>query len=150
MQKRRNNIALIELLIVIFFFSLSAMVIVQVFVRSDQISQKSNSMSVAVIFAQDKMEQLRAAPDSAIGILTDWTIVQQSDEQQIFELYFDENMDITDGERYEYRFVADMNKTDQEHGTFFNIKIEVYSLQDEIIFDLHTGKYISDLKAEEF
>ncbi len=149
MQKRRNNIALIELLIVIFFFSLSAMVIVQVFVRSDQISQKSNSMSVAIILAQDTMEQLRSEPKNAIDVLDDWTIIDQNDKQQIFELYFDEKMDITNGERYDYRFVVDMSKTDQEYGTFFDIKIEVYSVQKEMIFDLHTGKYISDQKFEE-
>ena len=148
MQKQRNNIALIELLIVIFFFSLSAIVIVQVFVRSDQISQRSNSKSIGIIFAQDTLEQLRNAPEDAINILNDWMITHQSDTQQIFEIYFDENMDVTYDASYDYRFVVDMNITGQEFGTFFDIKIEVYSVENEIIFDLHTGKYVSDLKAE--
>ena len=149
MQKRRSNIALIELLIVIFFFSLSAMVIVQVFVRSDQLSQTSNSMSFAIIFAQDTLEQVRSAPDNAISVLSDWTIVAQNDLRQIFELYFDENMDLKYDESYEYKFVVDINKTAQEHGTFFDIKLEVYSVQNEMIFDLHVGKYVSDQKSEE-
>ena len=146
MQKRRSNIALIELLIVIFFFSLSAMVIVQVFVRSEQVSQKSNSMSAAIIFTQDTLEQLRSASNDAINILDEWTIISQSAEQQIFEAYFDKNMDMAHGENYNYRFVVDINKTVQEYGAFFDIKIEVYSDQNEVVFDLHTGKYVSDLK----
>lgn len=60
MKHYRGNILLIELVIVILFFSLSQLVIVRVFAAAMQKTQHSGIVQSAIAVAQDTAERLRA------------------------------------------------------------------------------------------
>ena len=58
----RKNPALMELVLVILFFALSSMVLVQVFVKAKTISQTSQAKTLGLLAAEDILEQWRADP----------------------------------------------------------------------------------------
>ena len=68
MNKARNP-ALIELIIVIFFFALSATVIVQLFMASHTLSAESRIAGNALVATQNWLEELKSDPFDADNIL---------------------------------------------------------------------------------
>lgn len=62
-QHGSRNLLLIELIIVIFFFSLSAVITLQAFVHAYEDTQENERLTSAMILAQDWAEQLYAAED---------------------------------------------------------------------------------------
>ena len=52
-----RNPALVELILVLLFFSLSALVLVQVFVKAHLTSEESRTQTLGILKAQDVMEQ---------------------------------------------------------------------------------------------
>lgn len=143
MRKSRKNIALIELLIVIFFFSLSAMIIVQVFTQSKIISQESKHTSTAIIMAQDIIEQLQASPFDADEVLDDWVKTLQ-DGTDTYTVYLDNDMQFADEKDQGYMFIIKIEKFKSASGDFFDIHLFAYTNQNKNIFTLNTGQYISD------
>ena len=70
-NRYRGNIVLIELVIVLIFFSLSQAVLVQVFAAAQQKTSHSRLMNDALLAAQDTAEQLSQAddPEALLGAL---------------------------------------------------------------------------------
>ncbi len=62
-NKNRSNVLLVEILIAVLFFMLSATVLVKVFVTSRNMTVRSGVQSVAVAEAQNVAEALYAAED---------------------------------------------------------------------------------------
>lgn len=73
MERTPRNVLLIELIIVIFFFSLSAVITLQAFVRAYEDTQRSRQYTRALAVAQDWAEQLYAAKDPELLLQrADW------------------------------------------------------------------------------
>lgn len=53
----KRNPALVELVLVILFFALSSVVLVQVFVKAHQVSQESQAQTLGLILSEDLLEQ---------------------------------------------------------------------------------------------
>ena len=53
----KRNPALVELILVILFFALSAMILVQVFVKAHVLSEESRSRTLGMVLAEDLLEQ---------------------------------------------------------------------------------------------
>lgn len=69
MERTPRNVLLIELIIVIFFFSLSAVVTLQAFVRAYEETLQSRQYTRALTIAQDWAELLFAADDPEATLL---------------------------------------------------------------------------------
>ncbi len=67
-RHNRSNALLVELLIVILFFMLSATVLVEVFAASRQLSDKAGQLGEALTEAQNVAEQLYAAEDGKAAL----------------------------------------------------------------------------------
>lgn len=62
MKTVKRNAALVELVLVILFFALSSMVLVQVFVKARIMSRTSQAETLGLVLAQDLIEQWKAEP----------------------------------------------------------------------------------------
>ena len=58
-----RNPALVELILVLLFFSLSALVLVQVFVKAHLTSEESRTQTLGLLKAQDVMDQWKEDPE---------------------------------------------------------------------------------------
>ena len=61
MAEKRNP-ALVELILVILFFALASMVLVQVFVKAHLLSRESRAQTLGLIAAEDLLEQWKELP----------------------------------------------------------------------------------------
>ena len=75
MRNSRSSLFLMELVIVILFFSLSSAVCVKLFVKAHQMDQNTVNMNHAMIWIQNYAEQFRANPtdmNETIYLDKDW------------------------------------------------------------------------------
>ncbi len=145
----KKNPALIELIIVIFFFSLSAAIIVQLFAASYQISRQSYRESIAVIRAQDIIEQLKTDPINPGKILLNWENTKDQDGD-IFTAYVDEKMNIIDKSQSTYKFVIHIENAGGDSGTLVAIHMYVYDnvANNRMIFELKLSRYMSSVTGD--
>ena len=68
-MKRRNPV-LIELILVILFFSLSSVVLVELFVKAKTVSDTSQAQTRGVVVAQDLVEQWKGEPSWPEAVFT--------------------------------------------------------------------------------
>lgn len=80
MERSPRNVLLIELIIVIFFFSLSAVITLQAFVRAYEDTLRSNQYNQALTVAQDWAERLYAAKEPE-------ALLQQAGWQAVLDGY---------------------------------------------------------------
>ena len=84
---RRSNSFLVEIIIVILFFSLSAAVTLQVFVATHKKEQQSGSLNHAVVLTQQLTEEYRAN-----GTACSWCATSKDkDGSAVYVLEYDEN-----------------------------------------------------------
>ena len=144
MNKSRNP-ALIELIIVIFFFSLSASVIVQLFMASHSFSVQSEIAGNVLIMSQDWLEQLKSDPDKTDEILSDW--IKSSDTgQMIYSQYFSDNMDVCSESEATLLGVITISESDLNNGNLISLSVTVSDLNGEegdAITTLNTQIYVS-------
>lgn len=145
----KKNPALIELIIVIFFFSLSATIIVQLFAASYQISRQSYRDSIAVIRAQDIIEQLKTDPVNPEKVLGNWENTKDQDGN-IFTAYVDEKMNIIDKAQSTYIFVIHIENIGRDNGTLVAIHMFVYDnvANNRMIFELESSRYMSSVMGD--
>lgn len=145
----KKNPALIELIIVIFFFSLSATIIVQLFAASYQISRQSYRDSIAVIRAQDIIEQLKTDPVNPEKVLENWENTKDQNGN-IFTAYVDEKMNIIDKEQSTYIFVIHIENEGRNSGTLVAIHMFVYDnvANNRMIFELESSRYMSSVMGD--
>lgn len=56
MRKSKSSLFLMELIIVIFFFALTAAVCLQIFVRADLVAKQTEDMNYAILWAENAAE----------------------------------------------------------------------------------------------
>lgn len=144
----KKNLALIELILVILFFALSAVVLVQVFVKAKSMSDTSRASTLGLVTAQDLVEQLKAAPEEADRILSEasgWA--REEFYGRVGCTYtagYGEDMRPVQGEAaYEVRAVVWPEF--YEAGTLYRIEVTVERVLDqEKITELVTARYVSE------
>ncbi|MFA0814193.1 MAG: type II secretion system protein [Anaerofustis sp.] len=125
MNKGRNP-ALIELIIVIFFFSLSATVIVQLFMASHDYSMQSRLDGNILVATQDWMEQLRNNPSSADEIFPNWQKMQENG-QIVYKQYFSADMSVSAESDADLIVVTGVRRETLGYGDLAELSITVYS-----------------------
>ena len=75
-KNSKKNPALVELILVILFFSLSSVILVQVFAKAKRISDLSHAETLGTIYAQSMIEAWKADPENAQDNLCyeGWTV----------------------------------------------------------------------------
>lgn len=98
-RKNRPNAFFIEIVIVLLFFSLSAAVILQLFVMAHNQSTRSREQSASVIKAQDIAEQFKAysSPGQPFAFLPDLQTEAKEDGAMTGTVYLDAGWEETSG-----------------------------------------------------
>lgn len=156
----RKNPALVELILVILFFSLSAMVLVQVFVKAKMLSREGRDKTMGILFAQDMIEQWKAdpaLPEEIFRAAEGWTEETPQGEARIFVSLRDKDMNTGAGPEISsegtalpvYTARAELTKEVREAGTLYRIKMTVTENQGkEPLTELQTAKYVPNFEEE--
>lgn len=111
-SENRSNALLVELLIVILFFMLSASVLVQVFGKARNMSARAETIAAALSDAQNVADQLYAAPDaddalSALGFTGEGGEWRRSGSYDLTVSRQEETAEAGVMRRYEVRVISD-------------------------------------------
>lgn len=115
---------LTEFIIVILFFSIAAVITLQLFVKSGDISKSTNASLEVCIIAQNELEKVYALPDE---VLLEGKNYSTSYENYIVQVNLDSEA--------------------KAAGTMVNILVKVYD--EEQLYSLSSKKYISGGKNYE-
>lgn len=142
---KRRNPALIELILVILFFSLSSMVLVQLFAKAKVISDTSQAQTRSVVLAQDLVEQWKAEPSWPEAVFTrenHWTEEVYSEDVRVFYAGSGTELDGTFEEGGIYRLEAVFWTSDEPAGKMYHLRVTVTRQRDgEVITELVAAKY---------
>lgn len=130
MHQGRRNILLIELIIVILFFSLSAVVTLQVFAKAHQRTAQSKLITQALIAAEDWAEQVCVSDDPAAYLgQNGWTSADgASFQHKAFDL-----IDLT----------IEIHPEAREAGTYYRMQIQASdTLNGDVLTDMPISRYV--------
>ncbi len=151
MKSEKKNLILLELIVVLFFFSLSAMVTIQLFVASYEKSVQNESKTSALTLSQDLIEQVLYSPQDAENLFLDadgWD--QEGTPSGICcTRWFDKHMNPAPaGEKeavYEMRVrLEDESSTKAGVLTRASVRVTLHRKngEDAVILELDGGKYV--------
>ncbi len=136
--KSKTALFLMELIIVILFFSMASAVCMQLFARSHKIGQETRELNHAVAIAQSYAEVMRGTDGSMDSILA--AFPEAIAEDNYFEVFYDENFHECDPN--EAAYVSDVTVT--PNGAIQNMEIRIVRLSDySEIFTLNATKYMN-------
>lgn len=143
---RRKNPALVELILVILFFALSAVILVQVFVKAKAISQESRAQTTGLILIQDKIEQWKTKPTDFLALFPTeegWTEEVHGSDTHIFLVNCGKEMHLPSGEEADYEVCAELTEEPQKAGVLYRIWITITKNSNgNIIADCKTANYV--------
>lgn len=128
----KTKLVLIELIIIILFFSIAGGVCVNIFAQARVLSMKSTELTNATLVAQTAAEMLRGAEDEQAVLKSNY---KKNDAG--FAAYFDEKWAATQDENARYSMII---KT-QESGGLFTADISVNKTDGEI-YSVTIKKYL--------
>lgn len=147
MKTTKKNLALLELILAILFFALSAAVLTQVFVKAKTMSDSSRAGTLGLVAAEDLAERLKAAPWDAGKILSaeaGWTPEQPDGEGGFaYTAGYGGDMRPTAGEA-DYLVRVAVSPEARAAGTLYRISVGIERMFDhENILELKTGRYVA-------
>ena len=174
----RKNPALMELVLVILFFALSSMALVQVFVKAKTISQTSQAKTLGLLVAEDILEQWRADPtqpeklflpehswkeemagaetgeSKTVGAETREAETIKAEEMRIFYVECDEAMNLLSiEEAYKegrYRLQAVLSEEKQPAGRLYRIGVTLTELSSgAVLVECETAQYLPEELQDE-
>ena len=95
MKKRGSMAFLMELIVVILFFSLSTAVTLRLFVAAHEKERESTRLSDAVERAQDTAEQFRVKGTALFASSDGWTYEIRDDLSALYTRVFEEGLTVT-------------------------------------------------------
>lgn len=142
---RGVNSFFIEIVIVICFFSISAVVILQLFAAAGSRAQQSRDLSVAVIKAQDIAEQIRGLSSlEELSELPETEKTTSPDGGDHFKIDYDKQWNQTQSAP-RYAIGVSLKKNAEESGVLVDAEISVFRCEssgEKKIFTLNTAKYL--------
>ena len=132
-EHNKTRAFLMEFVIVVLFFSIAAVITLQLFANANNKSEDNDDMINAVICAQTVAENIRSE-------------VSEYDEEGIFIKYLDRDMNYVDEEAYyEEKVIVSIDKeASSELGQLYNYKIILMdSNKNKEIYSLNLSKYVA-------
>ena len=146
-RKSASGIFLMELMLVILFLSLSAIVVLRLFMVSNRESRESEALTRAVAQAQDAAESFHSGGRTVFQ-QSPW---QCSDDRRTYLCYYDREWRNTTEERAAYVLEVRLDTQDGEAGILENGEITVRlvgeQLQDDVLCSLPLGRYTPRLQG---
>lgn len=147
-KNSKKNPALVELILVILFFSLSSVILVQVFAKAKRISDLSHAETLGTIYAQSMIESWKADPKNAQDNLfyEGWT-VKEVNGALILESACDKemNMILEDSKIPEYYVQVKLEQKKLDAGIFYEIYVDISdNLDQKLNISFSNGQYVPD------
>ena len=147
MAEKRNP-ALVELILVILFFALVSMVLVQVFVKAHLLSRESRAQTLGLIAAEDLLEQwkeLPTQPEQLFSSENGWDEEAAGGNVRTFRSGCNEEMQPVPLEQAVYELRAELWTEEKEAGALLHIRVQVTGLRDgKTQVDLETARYAAE------
>lgn len=138
LPKSKTALFLMELIIVILFFSIASAVCMQLFAKSHTIGKQTQELNHAVAIAQSYAEVMRGTDGSMESILA--AFPDAVVEDNYFEVFYDEHFQVCDPANAAY--VSDVTIT--PNGAIQNMEIKIVKLSDySEIYTLNATKYMN-------
>lgn len=139
---KRINSFLVEIIVVLLFFSLSATIILQVFVATHKKEQQSLDINRAVILTQKLTEEYRANADA-----NSWCDNPETQgDSTVYTLFYDSEWAPSDGADSAYKVVFTVNESLSDAGTNCQTVAELFALQNsepkETVYTLSSQHYL--------
>lgn len=132
-EHNKTRAFLMEFIIVILFFSIAAVITLQLFANANNKSEANDDVIDAVICAQSVAENIRAE-------------VSEYNEEGIYTKYLDNDFNyVTEDAYYEEKVIVSIsNEHSLDIGTLFEYEIIISSVEDsKEIYSLKMSKYVS-------
>ena len=132
-EHNKTRAFLMEFIIVILFFSIAAVITLQLFANANNKSEANDDMIDAVICVQSVAENIRAE-------------VSEYNEEGIYTKYLDNDFNyVTEDAYYEEKVIVSIsNEHSLDIGTLFEYEIIISSVEDsKEIYSLKMSKYVS-------
>lgn len=126
----KSGIFLLELIIVILFFSIASTVCIEMFVKSYTRSNESTYLNKSIQISENIAESFKMNNESF-------------DESSSTSYYYDKNGTVVSEENYTYFAIVHFS----ENELIKTAEIEVY-MEDSFIYSLQVDKYISERSSE--
>ncbi len=131
--KNRSNVLLVEILVALLFFMLSATILVQVFATARTQNVTARTSSFALQEVQNVAEMLYVSEDP---------------EETLAGLGFTEGHGVWTRRDADFTLYVNMGMRDYESGSLFRAEISAYYLQDTLLFTLPVEKYRPPVTGE--
>lgn len=142
MGKSRTSLFLMELIIVILFFSIASAVCMQLFAKAHLTSVKTKELNHAVAIAQSYAEVMRGTDGSMNSIVAEFPEAIVTDNYM--EIFYDSDFKVCTPENASY--VSDVTIT--PNGAIQNITIVFVKLSDYTeVYRLDATKYMNSPKG---
>lgn len=139
----RVNSFLVEIIIVILFFSLSAAITLQVFVATHKKGELSTNLNMAVILTQQLTEQYRANADQC-----SWCVSPVNENgNTVYTVEYDKNWKpVSENGTFKIHFEVKTVSSD-DAGTLYETVAEAVSIKDdaeESVYRLPSRQYVAN------
>ena len=146
---RRTNIVLIELIIVILFFSLSSVITLQLFVEANRQSKESKVTTDLLVKIENKANEFYEDPLKITEVFQSegWIKEETAGEEYRFTIYYDKNLEAADEQSASYYIIATLKENSQKSGVFWELELIAFKgegadKKDAELIKLPVGKYI--------
>lgn len=144
----KRNPALVELVLVILFFALSSVVLVQVFVKAHLLSQESQAQTLGLILSEDLLEQWKETPDmpeQLFSLENGWREEETGGSVRTFLSGCGESMEPVPLENAAYEVRAEFWNDTTEAGELYHIRVLITSMRDgKLQTELETARYMPE------
>ena len=147
---KQTNTFLVEIIIVILFFSLSVAVTLQLFVSAHADSTLSSEKNIALMRAQSVCEQIReadpGAPESFEKKIEGCTLTEQNGSVGRYEVCFDKDWNIVNTQSAYYLMTIEINSTQEESGLLISAAVSVAKDKNgtaQMLTQLNTSRYLA-------
>lgn len=135
-QAKRSEIFLLELIIVILFFCVTAAVCVRLFVKSHIISQDTKNLNMAVNQVTEVAEVFRLGADMQEFVSRQFQGYEKGTEGSLYYIYYNENWEPDEKEAAVFCLTVEIQEEGQEsYGQFsmknMNTDQEIYAVSLE-------------------
>ena len=142
----KRNPALVELVLVILFFALSSVVLVQVFVKAHLLSQESQAQTLGLVLSEDLLEQWKETPtkpEQLFSLENGWREEDAGGSVRTFLSGCGEKMEPASLEAAVYEVRAELWSDSTEAGELYHIRVLITNMKDKKVqTELETARYV--------
>ena len=143
MGENKNKVLLMEIVVVLLFFSISAVTTLQLFARASSVARQSSLNARALIRCEDWAERLMAAddPSQALSETEGWENIERAPAGFSAELPMTAQMELAKDGAVTYYIRAAGTCTEHEGGLLWEMRVRAQDAQGEVRIELPVVRY---------